>query len=344
MTHPTAPHPRDVLFEDGDPTTSLPVCDHYSGVEARMRKSLALQDELGPVFDVTLDGEDGAEVGGEIEQAHLIAELVQSPLNRFDRVGARIVPFGHAAFDAMLDVVVRAAGARLAYLMIPKVRDAADFDAAAQAVDRAAHAAGIARVIPLHALVETHGALREVQQLAAHPRIESLSFGLMDFVSAHRGAIPQSAMGAEGQFTHPLVVRAKLEIAAACHGHAKTPSHCVVTEFKDMRALQHAAERACRQFGYTRMWSIHPDQVRVIVDAFAPTAAEVDLAIEVIAAAEAAGWGPIRHRHGGREQLHDRASYRYFWQVIERAHRTSIGGHAQLPAEVRVKYFSPHAR
>ncbi len=339
MTAATPRHPRDVLFEDGDPAVVLPVCDHYSGVEARMRKSLALQEELGPVFDVTLDGEDGAEVGGEVEHAHLIAELVQSPQNRFGRVGARIVPFGHAAFERMLETLVRGAGARLAFLMIPKVRDAADFAAAAQAVDRAAQAAGLARTIPLHALVETHGALREVQQLAAHPRIESLSFGLMDFVSAHRGAIPQSAMGAEGQFTHPLVVRAKLEIAAACHGFAKTPSHCVVTEFKDMRLLQQAAERACRQFGYTRMWSIHPDQVRVIVDAFAPTAAEVDLAVDVISAAEAAGWGPIRHRHGGREQLHDRASYRYFWQVLERAHRTSVDGHAQLPAEVRRRYF-----
>jgi citrate lyase subunit beta/citryl-CoA lyase len=335
----TSLHPRDVLFEDGDPTVALPVCDHYCGVEARMRKSLELQGELGPVFDVTLDGEDGAPAGGEVDQAHLIAELAQSPANRFDRVGARIVPHGHAAFETMLEVLLRDAGNRLAYLMIPKVRDAADFAAAAAAVDAAARAAGLVRQVPLHALVETHGALREVQQLAAHPRIESLSFGLMDFVSDHRGAIPQSAMGVEGQFTHPLVVRAKLEIAAACHGHAKTPSHCVVTEFKDTRALQRAAELACRQFGYTRMWSIHPDQVRVIVDAFAPTAAEVDLAVDVLAAAQAAGWGPIRHRHGGREHLHDRASYRYFWQVIERAHRTSVDGASQLPAEVRVRYF-----
>jgi citrate lyase subunit beta/citryl-CoA lyase len=332
-------HPRDVLFEEGDPAVALPVCDHYSGVEARMRKSLELQGGLGPVFDVTLDGEDGAPVGGEIEHAHLIAELVQSPANRFERVGARIVPFGHTAFHPMLQVLVREAGTRLAYLMIPKVRDAADFEAAAEAVDRVATEAGLARAIPLHALVETHGALRDVQRLAAHPRVESLSFGLMDFVSAHRGAIPQTAMGAEGQFTHPLVLRAKLEIAAACHGFAKTPSHCVVTEFKDTKLLQHAAERACRQLGYTRMWSIHPDQIRIIVDAFAPTAAEVDLAVEIIAAAEAAGWGPIRHRHGGREHLHDRASFRYFWQVIERAHRTSVAGESQLPAEVRVRYF-----
>ena len=95
-----------------------------------------------------------------------------------------------------------------------------------------------------------------------------------------------------------------------------------------------------RQLGYTRMWSIHPDQVRVIVDAFAPTAAEVDLAVEVVTAAEAAGWGPIRHRHAGREHLHDRASYRYFWQVLERAHRTSFEGDSQLPAEIRLRYFA----
>ena len=337
--HTTAPHPRDVLFDDGDPTTSLPVCDHYSGVEARMRKSLELQGELGPVFDVTLDGEDGAKAGGEVEQAHLIAELVQSTANRFDRVGARVVSRGHPAFEKMLEVLLRDAGERLAYLMIPKPLDAADFEAAVHTVDVVARAVGLARAVPLHALVETHGALRDVELLAAHPRLESLSFGLMDFVSAHRGAIPQTAMNAEGQFAHPLVVRAKLAIAAACHGHSKTPSHCVVTEFKDSRLLQRAAERACREFGYTRMWSIHPDQVRVIVDAFAPTAAEVDLAVEVILAAQAADWAPIRLRHGGREHLHDRASYRYFWHVIERAQRTSAGGHAQLPAEARFRWF-----
>ena len=332
--------PRQALFDPDEPAGStLPVCDHYAGVEALMRKSLALQAELGPVFDVTLDGEDGAKAGGEVEHAHLIAELVQSPANRFDRVGARVVAHGHPAFEAMLEVLLRDAGNRLAYVMIPKPRDAADFEAAVHAVDVVSRAVGLVRQVPLHALVETHGALRDVELLAAHPRLESLSFGLMDFVSAHRGAIPQSAMGAEGQFAHPLVVRAKLAIAAACHGHSKTPSHCVVTEFKDTRLLQRAAERASREFGFTRMWSIHPDQVRVIVDAFAPTAAEVDLAIEVVMAAQAADWGPIRHRHNGREHLHDRASYRYFWHVIERAHRTSAGGHAQLPAEARARWF-----
>ena len=43
-------HPRQALFDPGDAAPALPVCDHYAGTESRMRKSLALQAELGPVF------------------------------------------------------------------------------------------------------------------------------------------------------------------------------------------------------------------------------------------------------------------------------------------------------
>ena len=324
-------HPRAALFEAGDAAPALPVCDHYAGVEQRMRKSLQLQAELGPVFDVTLDNEDGAPVGGELDQALLIAALLASTDNRFGRVGVRLLPVDHRHFEAVLATVLAAARAP-AYLMLPKPRGLADVQRAAAAID----AAGGSRV-PLHALVETHGALQQVFEIAAHPRIESLSFGLMDFVSAHRGAIPQQAMSVTGQFEHPLVRRAKLQIAAACHAHAKTPSHCVVTEFKDEVALQTAATRAAREFGYTRMWSIHPDQIRVIVDAFAPTVAEIDLAVQIIRAAQDAGWAPIRHR----DTLHDRASYRYFWHVIERAHRTAFAGGTPLPTELRRSWFDP---
>ncbi|MDP3085260.1 MAG: CoA ester lyase, partial [Rubrivivax sp.] len=46
-------------------------------------------------------------------------------------------------------------------------------------------------------------------------------------------------------------------------------------------------------------------------------------------------WAPIQHR----DTLHDRASYRYFWHVIERAHRTSVAAGPQLPAQVRSAFF-----
>jgi len=328
-------HPRVALFDAGDATNLLPVCDHYAGVEARMRKSLELQAEMGPAFDVTLDCEDGAPIGGEAEHAHLAAELVMSGLNRHGRVGARVHPVDHPAFANEVQTLVQRAGTRLAYLMLPKPRSQAEVERACNEIDHQIRVHAEGHPVPVHVLIETHGALRDVWAIAAHPRVQSLSFGLMDFVSAHRGAIPAAGMSAAGQFTHPLVLRAKLEIAAACHAHGKTPSHCVVTEFTDRAAIAAAADKACRQLGYTRMWSIHPNQIRPIVEAFAPTAAEVDQAVEIVVAAQNADWAPTRHR----DTLHDRASYRYFWHVIEQAHRTG----QVLPAEVRERFFADPA-
>jgi citrate lyase subunit beta / citryl-CoA lyase len=332
-------HPRLALFDTDEGATPLPVCDHYAGVELRMRKSLELQAELGPVFDVTLDCEDGAAVGGEAEHAHLVAEMLMSATNVHGRVGARVHPVDHPAFAPEVETLVQRAGSRLAYLMLPKPRGFADVERACAAIDHELRVHGHGRQVPVHVLVETHGGLREVERIAAHPRVESISFGLMDFVSAHRGAIPAAGMSVEGQFTHPLVLRAKLAIAAACHSFAKTPSHCVVTEFNDLDAVSAAANKASRELGYTRMWSIHPNQIRPIVKAFAPGADEIEQAAQIIAAAQAASWAPIRHRVGLRDTLHDRASYRYFWQVLERAHRT---GQA-LPAEARQAWFDAAA-
>lgn len=310
-------NPASILLGAQAGAFALPVCDHYSGVEARMRKSLQMQAELQAEFgacvvDVTLDCEDGAPVGGEAEHAALVTELALSA-DPSARVAVRVHPVDHAAFDADVATIVGRAGQRLCHVMIPKVESVADVQRAAAALD----AAG-APDLMLHALIESPAAVHRAFDIAAHPRIQSLSFGLMDFVSAHGGAIPSDGMGVQGQFSHPLVLRAKLDIASACHAHGKVPSHCVVTEFRDTAALQAAARRAARELGYTRMWSIHPDQIRPILAAFAPADDEIDQAATVIDRAAAVHWAPVQV--DGR--LHDRASYRYYWQLLERAHRT----------------------
>lgn len=48
-------HPSKALFQSRYQPISLPVCDHYAGSEKLMRKSVALQQKLGPIFDITLD-------------------------------------------------------------------------------------------------------------------------------------------------------------------------------------------------------------------------------------------------------------------------------------------------
>jgi citrate lyase subunit beta/citryl-CoA lyase len=325
-------HPRDILLGAQAQTGFLPVCDHYSGVEARMRKSLQLQAEMAREFgecvlDVTLDCEDGAPVGGEAEHAALVTELALAA-DPACRVAVRVHAVDHPAFGSDVQTIAGEAADRLCHIMVPKVESLRDVEIAVEALD-----ASGARSLPLHALIESPAAVHRAFDIAAHPRVQSLSFGLMDFVSAHGGAMPSWAMGVEGQFTHPLVVRAKLEIASACHAHGKVPSHCVVTEFKDPQALGRAARHAAHDFGFTRMWSIHPDQIRPILEAFAPSASEIETASSIIDAAARAQWAPISHAG----KLEDRASYRYHWQVLERAHRTG----RQLPNEVRGWFAAP---
>ena len=320
-------HPRDVLLGAQASGVSLPVCDHYSGVEARMRKSLQLQAEMTQefgtcVFDVTLDCEDGAPVGGEAEHAALVTELALSAAPEA-RVAVRVHPVDHPSFQADMATIAGQAANRLTHIMVPKVESVADVQRAEQALIQAG-----AKDLTLHVLIESPAAVHRAFDIAAHPRVQSLSFGLMDFVSAHAGAIPAHGMSGQGQFTHPLVVRAKLEIASACHAHGKVPSHCVVTEFNDTTAMRAAAQRAAHELGYTRMWSIHPAQIRPILEAMAPDVAAIEVASEIVLAAQAADWAPISHQG----QLHDRASYRFFWQVLQRAHSTG----RSLPSEVQL--------
>jgi citrate lyase subunit beta/citryl-CoA lyase len=310
-------HPREALLGAQARSGMLPVCDHYSGVEARMRKSLQLQAEMTEefgacVFDVTLDCEDGAPVGGEADHAALVVALALLAGDKA-RVAVRVHPVDHPAFEQDIATIAGKAGKKLCHVMLPKVETLQDIERACKALD----AAGASQ-LPVHALIESPAAVHRAFDIAAHPRLQSLSFGLMDFVSAHGGAIAADGMGVQGQFTHPLVVRAKLEIASACHANGKVPAHCVVTEFKDTAAFRQAARQAAGAFGYTRMWSIHPDQIRPILEAFAPAAQEIDSATQILAAAMQAQWAPISFDG----KLQDRASYRYYWQVLERAHRT----------------------
>jgi citrate lyase subunit beta/citryl-CoA lyase len=104
------------------------------------------------------------------------------------------------------------------------------------------------------------------------------------------------------------------------------PSHNVVTELDQPDALRAAAHRAHRDFGYTRMWSIHPAQIDPIVAAFSPTETDILDAERILLAASAADWGPIRDagHNGATGRLHDRASYRYYWDVLRRAQAAGI--------------------
>jgi len=314
-------HPSNVLFQDELLPVALPVCDHYAGSEKLMRKSMLLQQEsvanTNSMFDITFDCEDGAAFGNEEAHARLITGLIDSDDNQFGRIGARVHPYTSDYFSQ--DIKIICSSRKLAYVMIPKVRDIAELQAAIKAIGLQREFSGLP-ALPVHVLIETHGALADVRQIAAQKQVECLAFGIMDFVSAHYGAIPGTAMRTPGQFTHPLVMRAKLEIAAACQLYGKIASHNVTTEFKDTAIVANDAQRAFNECGYQRMWSIHPDQIKPIIKAFTPRSSELQEAVSILSAAQQAAWGPIQLN--GR--LHDRASYRYYWMILKRARTNGL--------------------
>jgi len=324
-------HPAQVLFAGEKPFPALPAVDHYAGAEKLMLKALKLQQELGPVFDITCDCEDGAAAGAEAEHAHMVVEMVNGAENHYGRVGARIHDITHPHWQRDLEILVGGAGHRLAFVTLPKVRSMADAATQINELRRVEAACSLARALPVHVLIETHGALREAWEIAALEGVESLDFGLMDFVSGHHGAIPGSAMKSPGQFEHPLIVRAKADIAAAALANGVVPSHNVTTELRDVAVIRHDADRARREFGYLRMWSIHPNQILPIVAAMQPDFTEVEEAAEILISAQDTAWGPIQHK--GR--LHDRASYRYYWELLQRARHTGV----ELPHEIRQRFF-----
>ena len=123
--------PSEVLFQGMHQPVSLPVCDHYAGSEKLMRKSLALQQQLGPVFDITFDCEDGAAAGNEREHAALVGDLIAGEDNHFGRVGARVHDPDSEHFEPDVAAICARAARRLAYIVIPKVESAAQLEAAA---------------------------------------------------------------------------------------------------------------------------------------------------------------------------------------------------------------------
>ena len=327
----TQKHPNEALFGGEKPFPLIPACEHFAGSEKLILKALSLQESIGAVFDITCDCEDGAAAGQEREHAEMIVRVLNSDVNKHKMAGARIHDYTHPGWKLDIDILVAGAGKVLSYITIPKCTDISQASEMIQYVQKVAKENNIDRVIPIHILIETHGALKQVHEIAALPWLQVLDFGLMDFVSAHHGAIPASAMRSPGQFEHKLLSRAKTEVVAAALANGVVPAHNVTLDLKNVETTLNDASRARNEFGFMRMWSIYPTQIQAIVDAMKPNFDEVIDAANILLAAQKADWGPIQYNG----ELHDRATYRYFWEVLQKARLTRV----EISAEATAAFF-----
>jgi citrate lyase subunit beta/citryl-CoA lyase len=139
-------------------------------------------------------------------------------------------------------------------------------------------------------------------------------------------------MKSPGQFEHRLIARAKANVVAAALANGVVPAHNVTLDLKNYEQTKSDALRARNEFGFLRMWSIYPTQIDAIVEAMKPDLSDVKKGVAVLLAAQDAAWGPIQYEG----ELHDRATYRGFWTIVQRARLTGM----DIGAEATKRWFS----
>ncbi len=326
-----AVHPRDALFPGENSIPIISSCEHYAGSEKLIAKAMELQEKLGPIFDITCDCEDGAQAGMEIEHVEMVVRALKSSANRYKQAGVRIHDYFQSHWKKEVETLICGAGEVLSYITIPKATATKQVADMINHIQKVALGKGIKREIPIHVLIETHGALRDAYEIAGLPWVKVLDFGQMDFVSGHHGAIPASAMRSPNQFEHRLLARAKTEVVAAALANGVIPSHNVTLDLKNSYTTYQDAWRARYEFGFLRMWSIYPLQIQQIVDAMKPSYEDVEDGANILVAAQKNNWGPIQYK----AELHDRATFRYYWDVLQKAHISGV----RIPDEAKMAFF-----
>lgn len=312
-------HPDEILFESGSLLPVIPVCEHFAGNEKFIRKGVSIQSSKNLKFDITCDCEDGAPIGGEKQHAVMIATLLKELSSEQNRLGVRIHDPLHASCREDIEILLTESGPNIAYLTIPKPSGYDDAAATVDYIQDVAERLGCA-CPPIHILIETQSALEEVAKIATINNLQGLIFGLLDFISDHQGAISASAMRSPGQFSNQLIKRAKTEIAAAALRNGLIATHNPCLEINDPSVAHEDAKIARLEYGYMRMYCIHPAQIEPIVTAMQPSGTEISKAADILIAAQKVDWGPISHKN----EMHDRASYRYFWNLLKQADFTGV--------------------
>lgn len=191
--------------------------------------------------------------------------------------------------------------------VVPKPRHAGDVREIAQILDGLEHRHGISHGATRLLLIatETPEGLLNIREVAgASPRIAAISWGIED-LSAAMG-LPR-VRDARGRYLDiPRYARTMCAIAAAAAGVDALDT--VYTDIADLEGLRRECEDAVAM-GFAGKLSIHPSQVAVINDAFAPPAAVVDEARELVAAFE-------EHRRRGVY------AFRFKGQMVDAPHLT----------------------
>ena len=157
-------------------------------------------------------------------------------------------------------------------VVIPKVASVATVDLVSQILD----AAGAPESMTVWAMIETPTAIFDVRHIAAHPRVSVLVMGTNDLARELRAALVPGR--------HPLVPHLAVALAAAREA-GKVILDGVYNDVKNLDGFRDECVQGA-EMGFDGKTLIHPGQVEIANEVWAPTADEVVHARRVIDAFE----------------------------------------------------------
>ncbi|UWQ03990.1 CoA ester lyase [Aliiroseovarius crassostreae] len=235
-------------------------------------KERALEKARGLACDaIIFDLEDAVAPDAKVEaRATLRAELDKGGYgNR-----AKIVRINGFDTEWGKDDVAAMVGADVDAILMPKVGSAAQLDELAALIPD----------VDLWAMMETPMGMLNAAEIAAHPRLKGFVMGTNDLAKELNTRFRADRLPMMGGL-HMCLIAAKAYDVVIIDG--------VYNAFKDEDGLRAECDQG-RDMGMDGKTLIHPAQLAVANEAFAPSDAEIDLAQRQIAAfeeAEASGQG-----------------------------------------------------
>lgn len=251
---------------------------YLPGAEAKFHVNAGLHGPDGVILDL----EDSVHPA-EKEGARYV---VRNALHAIDFRGAeRMVRINQGQLGlADLDVVVPA---NPDLVLIPKVESAEEVQRVAQRIASIQAESGLERPIWLMPILESALGLERAFEIASgHELVVALTIGLEDY-TADLG-VAKTREGHESLW-------ARRRLVNAAHAAGVQAIDSVYGDVGDFEGLAAWARRS-RAMGFTGMGCVHPRQIRVIHEAFAPAQAEIDKALRIVEAfeeAQAKGLGVV---------------------------------------------------
>ena len=223
-----------------------------------------------------------------------------------------------------LTAVVAAAGAKLDCVMVPKVEDAAQLHFVHHVLGQLEIEHGIEHRIGIEAQIENGRGAMNIREIAqASPRLETLIFGPGDYAASMGvgslviGSIDPDYPGDQWHYILSLIVT-----AARAYGLQAIDGP--YTDIKNTDEYHRLCRRA-KMIGYDGKWALHPDQIGIANQVFAPSVESFEQARRLLAAYEHATQVERRGAVMHEGQMIDEASRKIAESIVARGVAAGIG-------------------